>query len=128
MYRLFILCCMAVLAVGCNQDGAGNTGTRAGGNQISKQKYWLDKEPVDAKSVITARKEAADGQDIVVVGRIGGSKKPFGILPYQAGPADYELLPLDANGRFWIDIMVRKIEALHKWIAPGQAFLRPELF
>jgi Putative restriction endonuclease len=33
----------------------------------------------------------------------GGARRPRGILPYQAGPEGYKLLPLDADGRFWIE-------------------------
>ncbi len=32
------------------------------------------------------------------------AKKPLGLLPYRAGSDGYELQPLDAHGRFWIDV------------------------
>lgn len=32
------------------------------------------------------------------------TKKPLGLLPYRAGEDGYELQPLDAHGRFWIDV------------------------
>ena len=33
----------------------------------------------------------------------GGKRRARGILPYRAGPKGYELQPLDANGRYWIE-------------------------
>jgi colicin import membrane protein len=33
----------------------------------------------------------------------GGAKKPLGLLAYGAGPKGYDSLPLDANGRFWLE-------------------------
>jgi colicin import membrane protein len=41
---------------------------------------------------------------ILVDAPYGGSKKPLGIVPYQAGPNKYELLPVDANNRFTLGI------------------------
>jgi len=41
---------------------------------------------------------------ILVDAPYGGSKKPRGIVPYQAGPSKYELLPVDANNRFTLGI------------------------
>jgi hypothetical protein len=41
---------------------------------------------------------------IIVDAPYGGSKKPRGIVPYQAGPDKFELLAVDANGRFTLDI------------------------
>lgn len=39
----------------------------------------------------------------------GGSKKPKGLLVFQAGSDGYEPLPLDVNGRFWL-------KAIQVWI------------
>jgi colicin import membrane protein len=39
----------------------------------------------------------------------GGSKKPLGVLPYQKGPNGYDPLPVNVDGRFWIDVV-------HVWI------------
>jgi hypothetical protein len=40
-------------------------------------RYLLDKEPAGAAEVMAARKDATDGQDVVVVGRIGGRVDPW---------------------------------------------------
>jgi hypothetical protein len=39
--------------------------------------FRLAQEPADAKPVLEARKDLKDGDEVVVVGRIGGSVKPF---------------------------------------------------
>jgi len=39
--------------------------------------YLLTDEPEDAKDVIAVREAAADGEEVLVVGRIGGSENPW---------------------------------------------------
>ena len=39
--------------------------------------YKLAAEPAGAKGVIDVRKDAKDGDEVVVVGRVGGAAKPF---------------------------------------------------
>jgi hypothetical protein len=39
--------------------------------------YLLATEPADAKGVIQLREQSKDGDAIVVVGRVGGSKEPY---------------------------------------------------
>jgi hypothetical protein len=41
------------------------------------QALMLPSEPAGAKGVAAVRKEAKDGDDVVVVGRVGGSSTPF---------------------------------------------------
>src|SRR5262245_50335063 len=43
----------------------------------SDNKYVLNEEPAGAKGVLDVKKQAKDGDEIVVVGKIGGSEKPF---------------------------------------------------
>ena len=43
---------------------------------VDPAKYLAKIEPADARDVIATRKEAKDGDPVVVVGRIGGSKTP----------------------------------------------------
>jgi hypothetical protein len=72
LWRVAVLVAGA-LAAGCgggtstNKDRAGATGA----------KYLLTEEPAGAKEVTDARKEAKDGDEVVVVGRIGGDVKPW---------------------------------------------------
>src|SRR5262249_38333461 len=35
----------------------------------------------------------------------GGSKKPLGLLVQKAGPSRYNPMSLDANGRYWLDVV-----------------------
>jgi hypothetical protein len=58
------------LAAGCNQGGG--PGPAAGGG-----KYLLAAEPAGAKGVKEVRREAKDGDEVVVVGKIGGNDKPW---------------------------------------------------
>jgi hypothetical protein len=41
------------------------------------KKLLLPSEPAGAKGVIEVRKNARDGDEVVVVGRVGGAAKPF---------------------------------------------------
>ncbi|MFL5340563.1 MAG: hypothetical protein ACJ8F7_10475 [Gemmataceae bacterium] len=65
----------AILAAGCNQSAspvASNDGP-----PVSGEKYLLTAEPAGAKGVSDVRKDATDGDDVVMVGRIGGTAKPW---------------------------------------------------
>ena len=42
-----------------------------------KAGYLLKEEPKGAKAVMKIRKESKDGEDVIVVGRIGGRKNPW---------------------------------------------------
>jgi len=59
-----------VIAIGCNPAPTPTTPVATG-------EYALTAEPANAKSVVDLRKDAKDGDTITIVGRIGGSKKPF---------------------------------------------------
>ncbi|MAT72516.1 MAG: hypothetical protein CMJ58_23690 [Planctomycetaceae bacterium] len=64
--------------VGCQQSS-----TPAAGNASSERPavdgsaYLLPSEPEGAKDVIAVREAAADGEEVLVVGRIGGSENPW---------------------------------------------------
>lgn len=60
---------------GCSGDNAA--GPRAAGPSIEGSKFVLAAEPAGAKSVIALRKDAKDGDRVVIVGRIGGDKNPW---------------------------------------------------
>ncbi|MBW3540078.1 MAG: hypothetical protein KY476_07405 [Planctomycetes bacterium] len=66
---------LAALALGCGggDDGDGaNAGAESGGSA-----YVLNAEPAAARGVTDVRKAAKDGDEVTVVGRIGGSADPF---------------------------------------------------
>jgi hypothetical protein len=78
-----VLVVAAGLVVGCSQN-SGQTGGQGkdGGKSdpaaaAEGKKYLLDAEPAGARGVLETRKQAKDGDEVVMVGRIAGSKKPF---------------------------------------------------
>jgi hypothetical protein len=74
--NIVALLALATLTLGCERDnepkGAGDKGIVADAG-----KYILAQEPPQAKDVKHVRKEAKNGDDVVIVGRIGGSAKPW---------------------------------------------------
>jgi hypothetical protein len=73
----------SALLVGCNASGPGDGPRRAdsgpkttavGGDSPS---YVLSREPSGAQSVLAVREQAKDGEEVVILGRIGGSDAPI---------------------------------------------------
>ncbi len=66
---LFGLCLasLSVLVSGCTESGANG----------ASSKYLLAKEPADAKNIATIAESAKNNDEVVAVGRIGGSETPF---------------------------------------------------
>ena len=75
MFLSFSLLSFTLLAVGCGSPEVANV-TNEVGTQ-AKSQYVADNEPVDAMPVGEARETVADGQEVTLVGLIGGSSKPF---------------------------------------------------
>jgi hypothetical protein len=82
MYRTILFGLVALVAagvmVGCtpNQPSPKNTPDPKASDD-AKAKYLLASEPAGAKGVNEVKQKAKDGDEVVVVGRIGGSVKPF---------------------------------------------------
>lgn len=75
--------CLAIsgLLVGCsgqesNPSAANGTESSEESSQSSSE-FLLAAEPTDAVDVIQVRKDAGDGDNVVIVGRIGGSENPW---------------------------------------------------
>jgi hypothetical protein len=68
-----VLLLAGVLAAGCGRDNA----PKNDGADGDVKKDLLSEEPAGAQGVIEARKHARDGDEVVVVGRIGGAKSPW---------------------------------------------------
>ena len=66
-------------SAGCgNQTPSPATSTESStASDIDGTMYLLTAEPESAVDVIQVRKDAADGDDIIIVGRIGGSADPW---------------------------------------------------
>ena len=78
-----VLVAVAGIAAGCGRNdgpssGPGKDGPKASaGAAIDGKKYLLEAEPAGAKGVLEARKQVKDGDEVVMVGHIAGSEKPF---------------------------------------------------
>jgi hypothetical protein len=66
-----------ILAVGCAQESTTDNGTASSADSVAGSQYLLDEEPTGAQDVVAAREGAKDGDDVLVVGRIGGSGNPW---------------------------------------------------
>ncbi len=68
---------VAVIAGGCKKDAAVNEKKAADPSPApAREKYLVAAEPSGAQGVLDVRKDAKDGDDVTIVGRVGGSKKP----------------------------------------------------
>jgi hypothetical protein len=72
-FSLFILSGLALLTAGC---ASSNTSAPVSPSPEAA-KYLLSAEPAAAQPVAAAKKEAKDGDDVTLIGRIGGSDSPF---------------------------------------------------
>jgi len=72
MRNVFAITCSAaiLLMVGCGSENP----TAA---TIDGASYLLQEEPQGAETVIKVREAAADGDDVLIVGRIGGGENPW---------------------------------------------------
>jgi len=75
MKKFMVLAGVSLLAiVGCSGQIEETTLPNV---SVDRQLYLLDSEPEGAKNVIAVREEAADEDDVVILGRIGGSANPW---------------------------------------------------
>ncbi len=77
MHFMSLALLAGVLAAGCNQIKTDGKTPVATLNEDDSTKYVLVDEPAGAKPVLAVRQESKDGDDVVVVGRIGGEVKPW---------------------------------------------------
>lgn len=68
-----------LLVAGCTQESAPTTSATSATKAptIDGSKFLLNEEPADVATVIEAREASEDGEDVVLVGRIGGSVNPW---------------------------------------------------
>ncbi len=78
---VFLCVSMIGLAVGCgHQTTTPTSSTTPESNAapaVDGSKFLLNAEPDGAEDVITVRESAQDEEEIVIVGRIGGSENPW---------------------------------------------------
>ena len=78
-FLLVVVACGVWACTGCTQESATTTSTDspAAASLVDGSKYLVDTEPDGAEDVIKVRENAQDGDEVVVVGRIGGSFTPW---------------------------------------------------
>ena len=75
---LFGCAVVIVTVVGCSQSATEpTTETAAPTSAVDGTQFVLTEEPEGASDVIQIREDSADGDDVVIVGRIGGSENPW---------------------------------------------------
>ena len=78
LFNGVMLFAIAGLFVGCGPEASTQSPESPnGGPEVDGSKYVLSAEPEGAGEVIQVREQAADGEDVVIVGRIGGSANPW---------------------------------------------------
>ena len=65
------------IAIGCSQQPPTTSAPTTPISQADGSTYQLSNEPEGAVGVIQVRDEAKDQDDVVIVGRIGGSESPW---------------------------------------------------
>jgi len=81
MSRILLFAVAVSLTVGCGNSNSPQENSTATKPDTSKSEptteTLLTSEPAGAKEVIQARKSAKDDEEVVLVGRIGGSENPW---------------------------------------------------
>ena len=72
----FLAASLAIVCVGCS-NGTTTAPPTVAKQPASGQKYVAAAEPTGALGVGAARETAKNDEDVVLIGRIGGSEKPF---------------------------------------------------
>ena len=73
------VCVGLVVVIGCSQESPTTTTQQVtnSSSAVDGLKYLLNSEPDGGTDVIKVREEAKDQDDVVIVGRIGGSENPW---------------------------------------------------
>jgi hypothetical protein len=78
--KQFLICfvCGVLVFVGCSQDGTKkNLGSESSTSNIDGSKFLLTGEPSGGADVIKVLQTSIDSDEVVIVGRIGGSENPW---------------------------------------------------
>jgi hypothetical protein len=94
---------VAALLSGCGQrSGTPPAGTAPPEDvKVDPARYLLPTEPAHATGVIDSRKNVQHGDSIVIVGKIGGSKKPVNPDRAQFTIVDLSLKACDGDPNCW---------------------------
>ena len=93
LMTVVILGFAAALIIGCGTYSEPGTDKSPPPVAAPDARYLLAEEPADAKPVIAVRKDAKDGDEVTITGRIGGDVDPW--VPGRAAfvIADHSLVP-----------------------------------
>ena len=78
--NLLMSCLSLIIVAGCSEGTPPDAASTTKGNSaivVDGTKFLITEEPTGAKDVIAVRASAVDGDDVVVVGRIGGGENPW---------------------------------------------------
>ncbi|MEX2188036.1 MAG: hypothetical protein WD875_14620 [Pirellulales bacterium] len=75
-FNSFGVVLLSLVAAGCGSSGGGEANSSSGSSPDGK-KYLLAEEPKGGQDVIKTRETSKDGDDVVVIGRIGGQENPW---------------------------------------------------
>ena len=70
----FLMCFGALAMIGCAEKSETSSQTKP---SVDGTKFVMAEEPEGAQEAIAARESAADGEEMTVVGRIGGAVNPW---------------------------------------------------
>ncbi len=73
-----ILMVAGLLVLGCSKSNSPSGSPKDRQDATDQEKYLLATEPEDPRPVLDVRKKSKDGEEVVIVGRVGGSKEPLG--------------------------------------------------
>lgn len=78
-FALPLFCLGFVVAVGCSTENSAPPKVSDQGAEaaIDGAKFLISEEPSGAQAVIATRQSAADGDEVLLVGRIGGGENPW---------------------------------------------------
>ena len=77
MEQTALLAALALVSAGCGQQTEPSRSAAPKGAGADGTNYVLSTEPEGATGVIKIREQAKDQDDVVIVGRIGGSENPW---------------------------------------------------
>lgn len=83
---------LLVMLAGCASESTESAATSAAGPSAAGQKFLAASEPAGAENIIRVREESKDGDEVTVVGRIGGD-----VNPWVEGRAVFSLVDLSAK-------------------------------
>ncbi len=76
-YISLAACIGLLVVIGCSQNAPTASTSPTPVTSIDGSKFLLNRQPDGAEDVLTVREAAKDGDDVLIVGRIGGGENPW---------------------------------------------------